>query len=151
MGTTKERGSERCPVCGHALTARIITDRFDYDSDNGLVQVEAKGVPVKECTSCGEVYLGPEAGRIRHNAVCRALGLLCPDEIKAVREGLSKSQEEFAELTGIGVATISRWERGRLLQSRAHDRYLRLIAKDHKNVGFLASFPSFPAAESSRT
>src|SRR5262249_18468888 len=28
---------------------------------------------------------------------------------------------------GIGVATLSRWERGRLLQTRAMDRYLRLL------------------------
>jgi putative zinc finger/helix-turn-helix YgiT family protein len=129
--------------------ARTITDHFDYDGDNGPIHIEAKGVPVKECPSCGEVFLGPEAGRIRHNAICRALGLLAPDEIKSIREGLGQSQEEFADLTGIGVATISRWERGRLLQSRAHDRYLRLIAKDRKNVGMLASFPSFPAESSS--
>ena len=44
-----------------------------------------------------------------------------------VREQLGKTQEEFAELTGIGVATLSRWERGRLIQTRTLDNYLRIL------------------------
>jgi hypothetical protein len=44
-------------------------------------------------------------------------------------------------LTGFGEATISRWERGRLLQNRANDRYLRLLAERPENVQFLESLP----------
>jgi transcriptional regulator with XRE-family HTH domain len=40
---------------------------------------------------------------------------------------LELSQELLARLTGIGVATISRWERGRLLQNRALDNFLRVF------------------------
>src|SRR5205807_353946 len=43
------------------------------------------------------------------------------------RERFGPDQRDFAGLTGIGVATLSRWERGRLLQTRAMDRYLRLL------------------------
>src|SRR2546421_12692602 len=103
-----------CPSCGQAqLKSCTITDRFEYEGDNGKIQVEAQGVPVQECSACGEKFFGPEAARIRHGAIYRALGLLAPEEIKSIRERLGKTQEEFAELTGIGVATISRWERGR--------------------------------------
>ena len=52
---------------------------------------------------------------------------LCGGQINALRERLGRNQAEFAELTGIGVATLSRWERGRLLQTRALDRYLRVL------------------------
>ena len=63
--------------------------------------------------------------------------MLSPEEIKALRERLGKTQQEFAELTGIGEATISRWERGRLLQNRANDNFLRLIAANPVNLKLL--------------
>jgi putative zinc finger/helix-turn-helix YgiT family protein len=78
---------------------------------------------------------------ISHKAICKVLGLLTPDEIRAVRDRLAMSQVEFSKLTGFGEATISRWERGRLLQNRANDRYLRLLAERPENVQFLESLP----------
>src|SRR5205807_9610189 len=74
---------------------------------------------------------------IRHEAICRALRLLTPAAIRAIRERLGPSQEQFAQLTGIGKATISRWECGRLLQNRALDNYLRLLAHSGEAVRFL--------------
>ncbi|MBK8178538.1 MAG: helix-turn-helix domain-containing protein [Planctomycetes bacterium] len=41
------------------------------------------------------------------------------------RHGLSR--QAFANLTGLGVATIARWERGLLIQNKANDRYMRLL------------------------
>ena len=79
------------------------------------------------CASCGEIFYGPEAEHAQHLAICKAYHLLTPEDIKGVREQLGKTQEEFAELTGIGVATLSRWEKGRLMQTRAHDNYLRIL------------------------
>ncbi len=117
----------RCPVCGKGrLEPRIITDRFPYGGKKQITIV-AENVPVEICTYCQEKFSGPEAGLIRHRAICRALGLLTPEEIIAIRERRRLSQAAFAELTDIGEATISRWERGRLLQNKAMDRYLRLL------------------------
>ena len=83
--------------------------------------------------------------RLQHAAVCRALGLLTPAEIQAIRERLGPTQAEFAQLTGIGEATISRWERGRILPNRAMDHYLRLLDRNRANVALLKTFPSPPA------
>jgi HTH-type transcriptional regulator/antitoxin MqsA len=131
----------RCPVCGKGyLERRLITDRFEYDggkqSRKGKRQVTvvAENVPVRVCTHCQETFSGPEAGLVRNRAICRALGLLTPEEICSIRERLKRSQADFAKLTGIGEATISRWERGRLLQSTAMDRYLRLLATNPENI-----------------
>src|SRR5207249_4533721 len=69
-------------------------------------------------------------GRLHHEAICKTFGFLTPQEIRDLREKkLRMTQEEFAQLTGIGVATISRWERGRLVQNRAMDKYLRLLKR----------------------
>lgn len=128
----------RCPACGAGkLKQNVVAEQFSYDGDRGAILVEAKDVPIRICDACGETFTGPEAARIRHEAICRALGLLTPDEIKALRERLGKTQQEFAELTGIGEATISRWERGRLLQNRANDNFLRLLAINPINLKVL--------------
>jgi HTH-type transcriptional regulator/antitoxin MqsA len=132
----------RCPVCGKGhLEPRVITDRFEYGEGKRRITVEAENVPVQVCSQCQETFSGPESGLIRHRAICRALGLLTPEEIGAIRERLGLSQADFAKLTGIGEATISRWERGRLLQNKAMDRYLRLLAANPDNVRALRDPP----------
>jgi putative zinc finger/helix-turn-helix YgiT family protein len=128
----------RCPVCGEAEPQpQVRTERFEHDGEDGKILVVAENVPVNVCPACGETFSGPEAGRIRDRALARALGLLSPDEIRALRSQFGMSQAEFARLTGIGEASISRWERGQLIQSRAFDRYLRLLAGNRANVELL--------------
>ncbi len=38
------------------------------------------------------------------------------------------SRAAFSKMTGLGQATLNRWENGILIQNRANDRYLRLLA-----------------------
>lgn len=109
------------------MVPQWIRDEFDYGPSDERIIIVAETVPVLACPACGEVLYGPEAAAVRHQAICHALGLLSPAQIKALRERLGPDQEDFARLTGIGVATLSRWERGRLLQTRALDHYLRLL------------------------
>jgi putative zinc finger/helix-turn-helix YgiT family protein len=133
--------SSRCPTCNAGwLHDKVITERFEFEVDGKTKTVVAENVPVSECDNpeCRERLSGPEAARIRHEAICRTFGLLTPRDIQAIRERLGLSQERFAQQTGIGVATISRWERGRLLQNRAMDNYLRLVERSEENVRFLA-------------
>jgi HTH-type transcriptional regulator/antitoxin MqsA len=138
MPVEKKEEGRRCPSCGHQpLVAQRIRDEFEYGPDDERITVVAEGVPVLTCPACGETLYGPEAAAVRHQAICRALDLLSPPEIKALRERLGPDQEDFARLTGIGVATLSRWERGRLLQTRAMDRYLRLLDALPQAAGFL--------------
>jgi putative zinc finger/helix-turn-helix YgiT family protein len=147
MNAESKKKLRRCPNCGHSpLREETITDRFEYRPDGEEpLTVEVCDVPVEVCPKCGEKYLGPAAVRVQHAAVCRALGLLTPEEIQAIRERLGPTQAEFARLTGIGEATISRWERGRILPNRAMDRYLRLLDRNRANVTLLKTFASLPA------
>ena len=130
--------SAKCPICGRGdLEARVIDDVFEFASEDGPVRVEAHGVPVEICSACGEILSGAESASVRHRAICQALGLLSPEDIRAIRKHLGLTQAEFSKLTGIGEATISRWERGRLLQNRANDLYLRLLAEVPQNLVYL--------------
>jgi putative zinc finger/helix-turn-helix YgiT family protein len=127
---------QRCPNCGHApLRDETIADHIEYRDDGGEPRaIEVLNIPVGVCPNSGERYFGPVAARVQHAAVCRALGLLTPEEIQAIREDFGLTQAEFARLTGIGEATTSRWERGRMLPNRAMDRYLWLLRDRPGNV-----------------
>ncbi|MCI0641308.1 MAG: type II toxin-antitoxin system MqsA family antitoxin [Gemmataceae bacterium] len=118
------------------MRAASVSRDIDYQDDGKTLRIRVK-LPAEKCTNCGELFFGPQAARIEHAAVCRALGLLTSDEIINLRESLGLSQDEFSELTGIGRATISRWERGRLLQNKAMDHYLRLVKKSKNNLKYL--------------
>lgn len=142
MGVPMRDSARTCPTCRRGVLKSIrIDDEFDFRVDEGLVHVRAEGVPVEACDVCGEQLSGPEAAAIRHRAVCKTLGLLGPDEVRGVRERMGLTQAQFSKLTGIGEATISRWERGRLLQNRANDRYLRLLASGPEMVHLLEAMP----------
>lgn len=125
---TQEPPERSCPMCGYRpLQGKFVRDEFDYGPEENRVRVVAEDVPVMACSQCGETLHGPDAARVWHLAICRTLELLTPEQIKAVREGLGKSPAAFARLTGIAEKTLSRWEAGRLLPTRALDRFLRLL------------------------
>lgn len=147
MATEIKKKLRQCPNCGHALLREeTITDRFEYrPKGEEPLTVEVHDVPVEVCPKCGEKYLGPAAARVQHAAVCRALGLMTPAEIQAIRQRLGATQAEFARLTGIDEAAISGWERGSILPNRAMDRYLRLLDSNRANVSLLKTFASLPA------
>jgi putative zinc finger/helix-turn-helix YgiT family protein len=118
----------KCSECSQGqLLSYTRTEEFDFDLGDEVVKVRAENVPVERCDKCGEVSSGPAAAKVRHEAICRAAGLLAPSEIKAIREQFGWSQQELADLTGCGVATVSRWERGRLLQNRSSNKVLQAL------------------------
>ncbi len=85
-------------------------------------------LPVRRCTSCGFEFLDEESEKIKLEAICEHLGILSPAGIRRIRERYGMTQAEFAEATGLGVATLVRWENGSMNHTRAYDRYVRLLA-----------------------
>jgi putative zinc finger/helix-turn-helix YgiT family protein len=131
--------SAPCPVCGKGLlTSHLIDETFDFDVGEETVTVQARGVPVRRCDHCGEELSGPEAARVRHEAVCKAAGFFTPEELKALRKQVDLSQQDFAQLAGVGVATVSRVETGRLIQNRSTDNLFFLIARSEEARRLLA-------------
>ncbi len=139
--TKQTKKQRRCPACGQGrLLPTTVTDQFVHEEDGVAKPVIVEKVPVEKCTKCTEVFRGPEAARLHHEAVCKTFGFLTPQEIAELRDKILRlTQEEFSRLTGIGLATISRWECGRLVQNRAMDRYLRLLKDNPASVRYLKS------------
>jgi DNA-binding transcriptional regulator YiaG len=67
------------------------------------------------------------------------LELLQPDEIRASREGLHLTQKVLAQRIGVAPETISRWESGLLIQSRAMNTLLRLFFEVPEARGVLGA------------
>jgi putative zinc finger/helix-turn-helix YgiT family protein len=120
---------DRCVACGSTdITRETVEETLEYGSGPSPAQIKVS-VPVLRCVACGAEYGGSEAEDIRHEGVCRHLGVLSPKQILAIRSQRGLSRQKFAELTRLGVATLARWESGEVIQNPAMDAYLRLIAR----------------------
>ena len=116
-----------CEECGHQVTTTWHHHTFLYGAGSSATDL-AVWLPVRRCDHCDFDYLDDEGERLKHQAVCRHLGVLTPLEIRRIREDHELSRPAFAKLTGIGEASLSRWENGIKIQTPANDRYLRLLA-----------------------
>jgi putative zinc finger/helix-turn-helix YgiT family protein len=122
-----ERQEIVCPDCD-SLDVRLSYEKQTFEYGVGAEPVMLSAiVPMYRCGECGYALVGPQGADIEHEVICRHLGLLSPADIKAIRVKLGFSQAALAGLTGIGVASIARWESGHLIQNRSYDNLLRML------------------------
>ncbi len=114
-----------CPFCETPTTTEIVDQTFQH----GALEISVT-LPVRQCADCDEEFFDYVGERIRTEAVYYAYGLLSPWDIRAIRKRRRLSRRAFAEITGLGEATIKRWETGAVAQNRGYDRYLRLLDTD---------------------
>lgn len=55
-------------------------------------------------------------------------------DVKALREGLHKSQAEFARMIGVSIDTLQNWEQGRRKPVGPAQALLRVVQKQPKAV-----------------
>ena len=126
-----------CPMC---CTVKITTSwrdhTFTYGSGESAVQLKVQ-IPVRRCTTCDFDFLDHEAERLKHQALCEHFGVLAPVEIRMIRKSYQMSRARFSEVTGLGEASLNRWENGINIQTHANDRYLRLLLVSSDNMWHL--------------
>jgi putative zinc finger/helix-turn-helix YgiT family protein len=119
--------TNHCPNCGNAdVFQKNVPDVIPYGTGTGTVEI-AVDLPIRHCNACGEEWEDADSFRAKHAAVCTHLGRLTPLEVLRVRTEIG-SRERFSELTGIGPASLARWESGTLIQNAAYDLLLRAVA-----------------------
>lgn len=117
----------QCAQCGATtVSTSWVDDHLVWGSGDSAATLPVR-VPYRSCGSCDFTYLDQEAEDVRHRAVCRHLGVLAPAEVAGIRKKYGMSQADFARVTGLGEATVGRWENGLVIQNVANDRYLRLL------------------------
>ena len=148
--TDESPSSDRtCPVCGgNHVNTYDHQDSFEYGSGDSTVTLQVE-LPVRKCEACDFEFLDQEGERLKHEAVCRHLGVLNSSEIRGIRSKYGMTRSSFAEVTGLGEATLNRWENGVVIQNRANDRYLRLLGVRDVFDKFtdLIALPSVPLEE----
>lgn len=143
MQNSESIQNETCVICGSEnAKLQMVHHEFDYKCGNKL-EVLTAYVPVVECGECEEAYFGQGAEEIKHEAVCNFLGRLTPKAIIELRGKLGMSQAQLAAHTGIGTASIKRWETGLVIQGAAMDKQLRDLdptLATTKKVSWTATF-----------
>ena len=124
--TTSKKAMEICPYCDDSLVVRSIHDREYVYGTGDSIRFWSK-IPVYSCSTCEFQWTNWEAEQIEYNLLCKHLGTLNPHEIKQLRRKYGMSRQAFAQMTGIGQTSLSRWEKGLNIQNVGHDRYLRLL------------------------
>lgn len=116
-----------CALCGAAsVRTEVRPETFPHGSSDDAVNINVD-IPVRVCESCHFEFTDAEADDIRHEAICRHLGVLTPSQISGIRKSYGSSRANWAELTGLGEASQARWENGQIIQNLANDRYLYLL------------------------
>lgn len=118
--------ADPCPQCD---SEEVATNWVDDVITWGSGDLESRipvSVPVRMCSVCDLQYMDEHGERLRHEAICRHLGVLSPAEIRSIRRGHGMSRSAFAHATGLDEAAIRRWESGIAVQSHDDDRRLRI-------------------------
>jgi len=107
-----------CIECGHAdLVPKTV--QLPGTVRGQTFTVEMEGL---ECPGCGyrtiEGARMPEYGRLLADKYRARHGLLTSDEIRRRRRRLELTQEQFATHLGVGIASIKRWEMGKIQDLR---------------------------------
>jgi putative zinc finger/helix-turn-helix YgiT family protein len=116
-----------CPECGGC----IVRARHTFDVHIGRRTVAVDGDYARCAGNCAEFYFAAgemDAVMTRATEVIRAdEGLLTPADIKALRKRIGLTQPQLEHLLGAGLKTVTRWEKGAVIQNGATDTLLRLI------------------------
>lgn len=118
----------KCHGCGRPFQRRIApahVERMKYDGGRHEVLIE--GMPRWQCDDCRITVTDDDSDTVVQDCLRRHIGLLTAAEIREARTALGLTQTRLAELIGCAAESLSRWENGAILQSRAYDRLLRLF------------------------
>lgn len=125
-----------CTNCEKETDGKKVTKKEVFNVRGEPVSVD---VEYTKCQECGDEVLDPAADtdpfELAYGEYRRKHNLLQPEEISNWRKAHHLKQSELAKLTGIGVATLNRYENG-ALQNESHEKLLRL-AMDSANLSRL--------------
>ena len=129
--TISESKLVTCDVCGsNRATESVETQPVEYAlSKDETVTIDVPQVPVISCSECECSYTDGRGEIATHDAICTYLGRLTSFQVKAIRGNLGLSRDAFSKATGIGAASLARWENAELIQSKSNDLLLRMVSK----------------------
>jgi putative zinc finger/helix-turn-helix YgiT family protein len=120
----------KCPRGHTELYAEKIVKETNFRGEDLSYEIEAY-----LCEKCGiEIGTIDQATKAQFaiaEAYRKKVGLLTSTEIKESREKYGWSQNKLAQMTGLGISSIKRWELG-TIQTKPMDRLLKDAFKGHR-------------------
>lgn len=122
--------AETCVECGQAaLAIRVVPFTVIHGNKDGVIKDERT-----VCGHCGTVsYVGEQASRheLAVAAKIREMdGLLSAEDLRRIRLKYGFRQTDMEAMLSVGPKTWTRWERGKVPQSKAADTLIRVLAAD---------------------
>src|SRR5262245_17959795 len=109
----------RCMNClKQEVYPETITYAAEIKHDGRLHHFEVPELRIPKCKACGNLTFSVSVDDQIIAALRTHLKLLTPKQIKAGRKALGLASKELAQRLGVAAATVSRWEKGHLIQSR---------------------------------
>lgn len=96
-------------------------------------------VPAWQDPKTGKIYLDGEAHEMLDAVKARHLGILLPDQLRAMRKAIGLTQKKMAELLQLGEKTWTRWETGAERPSRSMNLLLCALRDGKIDLGYLQS------------
>lgn len=122
--------ADNCQNCGEAgIRERLVPLRVDHDRRFRTINDRQMF-----CEHCGNIsYVGKQISD-HELAVAAAIremdGLLSAEELQRIRAKYRFRQTDMEQMLSTGPKTWTRWERGKVPQSKATDKLIRLLADD---------------------
>jgi len=117
-----------CPICGVGTAKKI---KKEHQAKYNKQIVNVADAEMFRCNKCGETFFSPDQAKAFSlavkNEIRKRLNLLPPDRILEIRTKLQLTQEDLEQLFGLGPKVVTRWETGRVVQSKTADLALRLF------------------------
>ena len=117
-----------CPKCRNkAITPVNVSRRVVYRYDGKGYDLDIPDLPILQCGNCHFESHTNNTEERTLAAVRAKFDLLSPSEIEAQRQELGLTQRELARRIGTSEESISRWETGLVVQSRAMNKLLQVF------------------------
>jgi putative zinc finger/helix-turn-helix YgiT family protein len=116
-------------VCANCLKDEVYPVTMPYTTevkhDGRMYKLTIPALTIPKCRACGELVFSLRVDDQIVAALRAEARLLTPEQIRQGREALGLQSKELAERLGVAKETLSRWETGMMIQSRAMDNLLR--------------------------
>ncbi|HBI44636.1 MAG TPA: hypothetical protein DDY78_17565 [Planctomycetales bacterium] len=117
-------------LCANCLKDEVYPVTMPYavetKHDGRLYHIEVPELRIPKCKACGELIFSNSVDDQIMEALRSHVRILTPEQIKAGRKALGLKSKDLAKRLGVAAATVSRWEKGMMIQSRAMDNLLRV-------------------------
>jgi putative zinc finger/helix-turn-helix YgiT family protein len=115
--------------CANCLKDEVYPVTMPYTTevrhDGRTYKLTLPALRIPKCRACGELVFSNSVDDQIVQALRAEARLLTPQQIREGREALGLQSKEMAERLGVAKETLSRWETGMMIQSRAMDNFLR--------------------------